>query len=797
MRIIGVRPQLSRATSYQYDVAGRLAARKVQAGSQTDLITQRYGYDPVERLAQIKYIKAEGTGSEQLIEQLDYSYDAAGRRTSKTALNNNGMGASETPMTASYDAANRMSQISLNIAGQTQTYALTYDTNGNLTSKQNTAQQTDKTLYTWDASNRLSQIAQTGATAANSLNASFTYDAFGRRIQSSIATGNNPAQTVQYLYEGAQSLGEIRNGALTNRLLTGLSLDETIARIAISTNGQKDAANSRIYLTDALNSVIAQLSDDNANPGQLQNSYGYSPYGETITVGPDSTNNPIQYTSRENDGTGLYFYRNRYYDAVLKRFVSSDPIGLAGGTNTFEYVEGNPLSYSDPWGLQRGGGPTAKGAFGKLSPNEGRPQPKVSENNSTKAELNNLTNPPTESEILPAGVYPGVNFPWSMPKVKPYCLVCATPIPDLLPRPDNSICRATDYQYDAVGRTTEVRDQASVNTSQYDAAGRTIETLSTTAAGSHKLQYQYDSLDRVIQRTLSGTGIASPEVTTYQWDLAGRLLSHTTNIAGQAHTTSYQYDVAGRLAARKVQAGSQTDLITQRYGYDPVERLAQIKYIKAEGTGSEQLIEQLDYSYDAAGRRTSKTALNNNGMGAGETPMTATYDAANRMSQISLNIAGATKTYALTYDAVGNLTSKQNTATPADKTSYTWDASNRLSQIAQTGATAANSLNASFTYDAFGRRIQSSIATSNNPAQTVQYLYEGAQSLGEIRDGKLSHRLLTGLSLDETIARIAINSSGQKDSANSRIFMTDALNSVIAQLSDDNANPGALQNSWV
>ena len=343
------------ATSYQYDVAGRLAARKVQAGSQTDLITQRYGYDPVERLAQIKYIKAEGTGSEQLIEQLDYSYDAAGRRTSKTALNNNGMGASETPMTASYDAANRMSQISLNIAGQTQTYALTYDTNGNLTSKQNTAQQTDKTLYTWDASNRLSQIAQTGATAANSLNASFTYDAFGRRIQSSIATGNNPAQTVQYLYEGAQSLGEIRNGALTNRLLTGLSLDETIARIAISTNGQKDAANSRIYLTDALNSVIAQLSDDNANPGALQNSYGYSPYGETVTVGPDSTSNPVQYTSRENDGTGLYFYRNRYYDPALKRFVSRDPIGLAGGHNEHAYVGGDPVSLTDPSGLDNPG----------------------------------------------------------------------------------------------------------------------------------------------------------------------------------------------------------------------------------------------------------------------------------------------------------------------------------------------------------------------------------------------------------------------------------------------------------
>jgi RHS repeat-associated protein len=155
---------------------------------------------------------------------------------------------------------------------------------------------------------------------------------------------------VQYLYEGAQALGEIRNGQLTHRLLTGLNLDETIARIALNANGQKDAANSRIYLTDALNSVIAQLSDDTANPGQMQNSYAYSPYGEAITVGPDAKNNPNQYTSRENDGTGLYFYRARYYDPVLKQFLSDDPIGLDAGLNVRGYVEGDPVMLNDPTG---------------------------------------------------------------------------------------------------------------------------------------------------------------------------------------------------------------------------------------------------------------------------------------------------------------------------------------------------------------------------------------------------------------------------------------------------------------
>ncbi|MDZ4400956.1 RHS repeat-associated core domain-containing protein, partial [Hydrogenophaga sp.] len=218
----------------------------------------------------------------------------------------------------------------------------THDANGNLTRKQNTTDSADTTVYNWDSNNRLTQIAQPGLTA------SFSYDAFGRRIQSSITKGGSTS-TVQYLYEGLQSLGEIRDGKLSHRLLTGLSLDETIARMAINSSGSKDAATSRVYMTDALNSVIAQLNDEDA--ANVANSYAYSPYGESQTIGPDATGNPIQYTSRENDGTGLMFYRARYYDAVLGGFISSDPIGLNGGLNEFGYVEGDPVNQLDPLGL--------------------------------------------------------------------------------------------------------------------------------------------------------------------------------------------------------------------------------------------------------------------------------------------------------------------------------------------------------------------------------------------------------------------------------------------------------------
>jgi RHS repeat-associated protein len=212
---------------------------------------------------------------------------------------------------ATYDDANQIATFGVT--------TFTYDDNGNLTSD-------GARSYTWNARNQLASLT-------GSVNGSFAYDGVGRRRSKTIG-----GTTTQFLYDGLNPLQELNGGTPTANLLTGLGIDEYFTRT--------DSAGVRNYLSDALGSSVA-LADGS---GTIQTEYTYEPFG-TTSVSGSSSSNSLAFTGREVDGTGLYYYRARYYHPSAQRFIGEDPLGFDGGDlNPHAYVSNAPTVLVDPTG---------------------------------------------------------------------------------------------------------------------------------------------------------------------------------------------------------------------------------------------------------------------------------------------------------------------------------------------------------------------------------------------------------------------------------------------------------------
>ncbi len=119
----------------------------------------------------------------------------------------------------------------------------------------------------------------------------------------------------------------------------GPGIDEPIAMLR---NNQ-----TYYYHADGLGSIIA-ITD---SIGRVVQRYEYDSFGNITYQQDPNFLQPYTYTGREYDPeSGLYYYRARYYDAKVGRFISEDPIGFDGGINFYSYVGNDPINYNDPTG---------------------------------------------------------------------------------------------------------------------------------------------------------------------------------------------------------------------------------------------------------------------------------------------------------------------------------------------------------------------------------------------------------------------------------------------------------------
>nr|WP_284399639.1 RHS repeat-associated core domain-containing protein [Dyella lipolytica] len=326
-RRTGMTPAAQAAATYTYDNANRLTA--IAQGSETvqfgydvanrrtlltlpNGVTVNYGYDNANELTGLTYTQGNGAS----LGTLAYAYDNDGRITSKTNGITTDAQPTPTAQAPSFDLNDREN----NFNGQT----LNYDADGNLTYD-------GTNTYTWNARNQLMQIVQ-----GSTVEMSYTYDALGRRISKAVQGGT----PTQFLYDG-DNIAQETQGSTVNPILIGFDDDERYAR--------NDVTGRVYFLTDALNSTIA-LTD---TTGAIRQQYSYDPYGD-VTPSDTTTGftNPYQYTGREADTAGLYYYRARYYSPMMGGFISEDPAGFGGGQLSFyAYAGGDPVDHSDPSGL--------------------------------------------------------------------------------------------------------------------------------------------------------------------------------------------------------------------------------------------------------------------------------------------------------------------------------------------------------------------------------------------------------------------------------------------------------------
>lgn len=203
-----------------------------------------------------------------------------------------------------------------------------YDANGNLISR---ADPNGTTTYTWDAENRLASVTLPGTAGV----VTYEYDPFGRRIEKV-----SPSGTTIYAYDGANVVEELDGGGMAvARYAQGLGIDEPLAMYR--------GGASYYYNADGLGSITSLTNSS----GQIAATYNYDSFGK-LTASTGTVINPFRYTGREyGSETGLYYYRARYYDSNVGRFISEDPIKFAARVNFYDYVGNNPTGCTDADGM--------------------------------------------------------------------------------------------------------------------------------------------------------------------------------------------------------------------------------------------------------------------------------------------------------------------------------------------------------------------------------------------------------------------------------------------------------------
>ena len=221
------------------------------------------------------------------------------------------------------------------------TTPVAHDVKGNITSKPSSLNPTDTSTLSWDFDNRLTSV---DTDSDSTIDASYTYDALGRRVTSG---------TTLFVCLGQQVLAEYTTSSPTTspteQYVYASYIDEPVL---------KDSATHGLayYHRNQQYSIIALTSSHRHHPRTLRlqrlrpASPSWTPPAPLSQHLRSTTPTPTP-AAATNPTTGDYYYRARYYDASLGRFLGRDPIGYEGSLwMLYSYTDENPLLRLDPSG---------------------------------------------------------------------------------------------------------------------------------------------------------------------------------------------------------------------------------------------------------------------------------------------------------------------------------------------------------------------------------------------------------------------------------------------------------------
>ncbi len=348
---------------YTYDAQGRLTALSYYQDPANPLNEYTWAYDAAGRL--IRQTSSDGSA--------DYAYDASGQVTAADydyqadesyQYDENGNRTSADGAAYQTDEHNRMTSDGA--------YAYTYDHEGNRTARfldndlsgDLSDGDTDITQYAWDAANRLAGVAfrdTYDGPAAKTL--TYTYDAYSRLIRKTVdpdgQQGTAALLQTAYVYDGDQIVlqfdhtgtGDVQASDLSHRYLWGPAVDQILADETVGDGGSDDVL---WPLTDHQGTVRDLAFYDEADAEtSIANHVAYNAFGRKTSETNAAVDCVFAYTGRLlDDDTGLQNHLHRWYDPETAKWLSEDPIGFqAGDANLTRWVGNAGTTGVDPDGL--------------------------------------------------------------------------------------------------------------------------------------------------------------------------------------------------------------------------------------------------------------------------------------------------------------------------------------------------------------------------------------------------------------------------------------------------------------